>query len=150
MYKRQLQTREGIGYPRGIIINHHNIGDAHFGNEDMAKAWVAFERSYELATDIGWEGGQALNDVYLGYIHGQQAYEEGITRLQAARAIAKRLQDTETSATGAWLAGRLHAEQNNLQAAADAWAEGLAEAEAYELTSLSKTLQDGLDGLPRD
>lgn len=149
-FRRALQTREGIGYPRGIIINHHNIGDAHFGNEDMAKAWVAFERSYELATDIGWEGGQALNDVYLGYIHGQQAYEEGITRLQAARAIAKRLQDTETSATGAWLAGRLHAEQNNLQAAADAWAEGLAEAEAYELTSLSKTLQDGLDGLPRD
>jgi tetratricopeptide (TPR) repeat protein len=147
-FRKALQTREGIGYPRGIIINHHNIGDAHFGNKDLAKAWVAFERSYELATDIGWEGGQALNDVYLGYIHGQQAYEQGVARLHGARAVAKRLQDAETSATGAWLAGRLHAEQQNVQEATEAWTEGLAQAKTYGLTSLAQTRQDGLDSLP--
>jgi tetratricopeptide (TPR) repeat protein len=147
-FRNALQTREGIGYPRGIIINHHNIGDAHFGNDDLAKAWVAFKRSHELATDIAWEGGQALNDVYLGYIRGQQDYDEGIARLQAARIVAKRLQDTETSATGAWLIGRLYAEHSALEDAAEAWTEGLAEAKTYGLNALAQTLQDGLNGVP--
>ena len=72
-FRQALQVREGIGYTVGVVVNHHNIGDAWFSSGDWARAHVSFERSRELAGEIGWERGVLLNDVYLAYIEAHRS-----------------------------------------------------------------------------
>ncbi len=104
-YRAALELRQGIGYTRGVVINHHNIGDVHFQNGDRAKAWVAFHRSRELATEIGWTRGVSLNDVYLAYLHVTAGHGD-ITALSDAIEHARQLGDNEILTSGLWLAGR--------------------------------------------
>ncbi len=104
-YRAALEVREGVGYTRGVVVNHHNIGDVHFQTGDYARAWVAFSRSRELASQIGWERGVVLNDVYLAYLDAD-AGRADVAPLLEATERAGRLGDPEVSTSGAWLAGR--------------------------------------------
>lgn len=106
-FRAALSIREGIGYSRGMVVNHHNIGAVHFERDDLPRAWVGFERSRQLATRMGWEGGEALNDVYLGYISALRGDATGEATLLGARKVAQRLGDVELELTAAWLLGRL-------------------------------------------
>ena len=129
--------REGIGYTAGVVINHHNIGDVHFSRGDLPKAWVAFSRSRELAEDMAWRRGVVLNDVYLGYIEATKGdVEGGLERIKAAMKEAEGLGDTEISANGALMAGRLLLEHGR-------------ETEAAELLDLAhaQATEFGLNGL---
>lgn len=146
-YRRSLQTREGLGYPRGVVFNHHNIGDAHFHKDDFAHAWVAFQRSRELAHDLGWDGGMALNDVYLGYIQAHRGESEGTARIAAARRVAVDCEDADTDVTGAWLLGRLACESGDTDAARAHFTDGLTTAQAMGLTPLASRIEDALASL---
>ena len=142
-YRAALELREGIGYTRGVIVNHHNIGNVHFHSGDYAKAWVAFQRSREMAEEIGWERGVALNDVYLAYLdarHGR-ADVEGIL---SATARARGFGDVEIVATGLWLAGRWLLENDQPEAARRRLSEALAEARRFELQPMVDALEETL------
>ena len=46
---------------------------------------MAFERSRELALEMGWERGAVLNDVYLGYLKAKRGNEdEGLAQMKEA------------------------------------------------------------------
>ena len=144
-FRRALQTREGIGYRRGVITNHHNIGDIHFQREDYDRAWVAFERSRELAAQIDWEVGVALNDVFMGYIEARTDAASGRARIEAARQRAAALSDHETHATGTWLLARSYAESGEDAAAAALFDESVTEAESTGLTGLARSIEASRD-----
>lgn len=107
-FRRALKLRAGLGYSRGAAVNHHNIGDVHLGRGELAKAYVAFKRSREIAEEMSWERGIAMNDVYLGWIDAvQHGSAEGARRIDDAMAAARRLGDHEIVLTGKWLHGKL-------------------------------------------
>jgi class 3 adenylate cyclase/tetratricopeptide (TPR) repeat protein len=132
-FRRALEAREGVGYARGVIVNHHNIGDAHFANGDLARAHVAFARSRELAVEARWERGVALNDVYLGAIEAEHGDAAGADKALAARQASKRLGDVEVAVTGALLIGRWLQGQGRRDEARALLIEGLKDAETLSL-----------------
>ncbi len=146
-FRAALEVREGIGYTRGMVINHHNIGDVHFQRGDYAKAHVAFLRSYELATQADWARGQVLNEVYLIYLDARQGRAHP-SQLDAVRERAKRLGDPTTAATALWLRGRLLLEADRLDEAERALHAALTEVRELGLGPVrgrvEKTLAHGL------
>ena len=115
-YQTALQVREGVGYMKGVVINHHNIGDVHFSREDYAKAAVAFDRSRELANRIGDEATVLINDVYLGYIDAMRGLP-GVDTITHAVHRARVIGDGETVVIGQWLMARWHASQQSHESA---------------------------------
>ena len=110
-FREALSVREGIGYIMGTMINHHNIGDVHFRCGDTSRAWVSFQRSFEIAKAMGWRRGEALNEVFLGFIEArQESFEVGMERISAATHIAVEISDREISTNGQMLCGRLFIE----------------------------------------
>jgi serine/threonine protein kinase/tetratricopeptide (TPR) repeat protein len=109
-YRQALELREGLGYTRGVVVNHHNIGDVWFQANDFVRARLAFQRSRELAASIGWARGVALNDVFLAYLD-----QRGQEPILEATARAVELGDVEIAVTGWWLAGRLALEAGSAQ-----------------------------------
>ena len=126
-FREALAVREGVGYARGVIINHHNLGDVHLARGDLPRAQVAFSRSHALALDMGWERGVLVNAVYLGYLEALLGDEVGgLERIARATHRAEGLGDVEVTARGEWLEGRwwLHAGETErgrhlIQAAAE-------------------------------
>jgi eukaryotic-like serine/threonine-protein kinase len=145
-YRHALEVRQGIGYSRGVVINHHNIGDVHFSRKDWARAWVAFSRSRELAERMGWERGVLLNQVYLAYIDCLRGDGEMVS-LQLAIRQAEDLGDAEIATTGRWLAARWWQEHNDLPKARGILAEAILQANGQGLTAMVTLLEDMLSGL---
>jgi tetratricopeptide (TPR) repeat protein len=145
-YRAALELREGIGYTRGVVINHHNIGDVHFHSGEYAKAAVAFERSRELAAEIGWERGVALNDVFLAYLDARRGRAEVDAILEATER-ARGFGDAEIVATGLWLAGRWLLETGRTEAAEAKLREALAEARRFGLQLMVDVLEETLRDL---
>jgi tetratricopeptide (TPR) repeat protein len=144
-YRQALEVREGIGYRRGVVINHHNIGDVHFHNRQLARAYVAFERSRELAEEMGWARGVALNDVYLSYIAADRD-GTGVEPILEATERARGLGDAEITTAGAWLAGRYLMERGQVEQARTHLQEGLELARSWELAPMAELLE-GLLGV---
>ena len=145
-YRKALEVREGIGYTRGVVINHHNIGDTHFQVADWAKAYVAFQRSRELAEEMGWLRGVVLNEVYMAYIRairGQTDVDSVLECTERARALG----DSETTTAGAWLAGRLLMEQGDHVRARAQLESALDDAERWDLKPMALVIQEVLDSL---
>ncbi|MFT5456811.1 MAG: tetratricopeptide (TPR) repeat protein, partial [Myxococcota bacterium] len=139
-YRRALTVRAGIGYVRGVAINHHNIGDTHFHAGQWPQAWVAFSRSRELACEMAWDRGVVLNDVYLAYLSASQSGGGADDVLEATdRALA--LGDHEIASTGAWLAGRLLLERGDRTAAHDQLHQALSLAKDWGLTPMIRDLE---------
>ncbi|MEQ1503078.1 MAG: protein kinase [Myxococcota bacterium] len=147
-YRASLELREGLGYTRGVIVNHHNIGDVHFHSGDSAKAWVSFHRSRELAEEIGWDRGVALNDVYLAYL-GAQHGRADVDAILAATERARGYGAVETVATGLWLAGRWLLESGRPDEAEQKLIEALVEARKFELQPMIEALEDTLREIQR-
>jgi hypothetical protein len=139
-YRRALSVREGIGYMRGVMINHHNIGDTHFHAGQWPKAWVAFSRSRELAAEMGWERGIVLNDVFLAYLSAAQD-SGSVDDILAITERAVALRDGEIASTGAWLAGRLLLERSDLHGAKLQLQHALELATEWELNPLMCELE---------
>jgi len=140
-YRAALELREGIGYTRGVVVNHHNIGDVHFHQGDHAKAWVAFERSRAIAEEIGWDRGVSLNDVFLAYLSSSNGSVDAIL---AATERARTLGDAEVVATGLWLAGRWLAERGRDAEARAQLAAALTEAGRFELKPMVDVIRETL------
>ena len=104
-FRAALNVREGLGFTRGVVINHHNIGNVHFQRGDYARAHVAFARSRELAQEMGWVRGIVLNDVYQAYIRAVRK-QDTIESLDEVLERSRTLRDGETTALGEWLYGR--------------------------------------------
>ncbi len=145
-YRKALEVREGIGYTRGVVINHHNVGDTHFQVEDWAKAYVAFQRSRELAEEMGWVRGVVLNDVYMAYISAVRGQADVATLLSCTQR-ARELGDTETTTAGAWLAGRLLLEQGDKEAASSQLQSALEDAERWDLKPMVTVIKEMLKGI---
>ncbi|MEZ4323474.1 MAG: protein kinase [Myxococcota bacterium] len=144
-YRRALEVREGIGYSRGVVINHHNVGDVHFQKAHWSRAHVAFSRSRELAERIGWERGVVLNDVYLGFIDATRG-EADTTRLVAATERARELGDAEIATTGAWLLAR-HLKETGSPEARAQLGRALEEAERWQLMPMVGVIREAIEDL---
>jgi serine/threonine protein kinase/class 3 adenylate cyclase/tetratricopeptide (TPR) repeat protein len=140
-YRAALELREGIGYSRGVVVNHHNIGDVHFHQGEHAKAWVAFERSRAIAEEIGWDRGVSLNDVFLAYLSSNNG---GVDSILAATDRARTLGDAEVVATGLWLAGRWLSERGRDAEAKAQLAAAMTEAGRFELKPMVDVIQETL------
>jgi eukaryotic-like serine/threonine-protein kinase len=145
-YRAALELREGLGYTRGVVVNHHNIGDVHFHCGDYGRAHVAFARSRELAEEIGWERGVAVNDVFLAFLGARNGGGE-LDDILAATARARALSDTDVVATGLWLAGRWLLEDGQREAARAKLTEALTEARRFELQPMIAALEQTLEEL---
>ncbi len=145
-YRRALTVREGIGYMRGVVINHHNIGDTYFRAGQSSKAWVAFSRSRELAADMGWDRGIVLNEAYLAYL---AAVRDSSSVAPIARVLeqALTLGDGETAASSAWLAGRLHLQRGETDRARSHLERALDLAQEWELSSTIADVETALEKL---
>jgi tetratricopeptide (TPR) repeat protein len=139
-YRQSLEVREGMGYLRGVVVNHHNIADTHFQLGDWARAHVSFERSRDLARDMGWEHGISLNEVYLAYIEASQDNSD-VTAILAATETARALGDAEITTTGGWLAGRFLAEQDRIPEARDQLERALDDARRWDLIPMIELIE---------
>lgn len=117
-FRQALAVRQGIAYSRGVMVNYHNIGDAYFEREEWGRAWVAFARSRELAEQMGWERGIALNDTYMGYIETLRGKrQEGMARMREASERAQSYADAEIESYGLWLQARALLDEGDVGAA---------------------------------
>jgi len=106
-FREALLVRQGIGYTRGVAINHHNIGDANFHLGRWARAYVAFEQSRDLAVDMSWAQGRLLNEVYMGAIDAMLGDDSGgLALLDRAVEEALALGAVQIATTGLWLSGQ--------------------------------------------
>jgi serine/threonine protein kinase/tetratricopeptide (TPR) repeat protein len=140
-FREALRVREGVGYRRGIIINHHNMGAVHFQENRLSRAWVCFSRSMELATEIGWMHGIWLNEMYLKYLASLlegQPVEDLLKLTETVRAA----DEIELAATGSWLGGRLLLLKDRSEEAVPHLESGLQLAERWELMPLATLLRD--------
>ena len=112
-FRRALAARSGLGYRRGEVVNHHNIGDALFQLGDHARAWMSFEQSRELARACAWERGVVMNDVYLHYLRGLRG-EDVAGDLDEAIRRSTRLGDAESALVGQSLLARLQGASKRL------------------------------------
>ncbi|MCA9490099.1 MAG: tetratricopeptide repeat protein [Myxococcales bacterium] len=150
-YRAALELREGLGYARGVVVNHHNIGDVHFQAGDYARAWMSFQRSRELAEEVGWARGVALNDVFLAYLRsssrterGAESTSEGAGAILSATQRARELGDGEIVVTGLWLAARWLMEAGRREQARAKATEALTAAKELGLQPMVGVLQDML------
>lgn len=143
-YREALELREGLGYTRGVVVNHHNIGDVWFQAGDHGRARLAFQRSRELASSIGWTRGVVLNDVYLAYLAADGDAEDILT----ATSRAQELGDGEIAVTGLWLAGRWALEHGHGPLARETLDRALAEATRLGLGPMQDTVRAALAELP--
>jgi serine/threonine protein kinase/tetratricopeptide (TPR) repeat protein len=146
-YRTALEVREGIGYTKGVVINHHNIGDVHFCRGDYAKAAVAFERSRELAEQINDEACVLINQVYLGYIdtvRGLPSLDKVVVSVERARSIG----DGETLVIGQWLMAKWYAAQQDFPAARNLLEKAEADLQHWGLDNMKQHLDAVSTSLP--
>jgi adenylate cyclase len=140
-FRTALEVRQGIGYRRGVVINLHNIGDAHFHLGDNARAFAAFDRSRQLAEEIDWDVGMVMNDVFLGYLNAIRGEDSGVQMLSAALERARRNADHSVMAIGHWLYGRYNREQGDEPAATRHFERGLDAARVFGDQYLIKLIE---------
>ncbi len=117
-FRKALDTRRGSGYRHGLVINLHNIGDAHMRLGRLGRAHAAFLESRDIARQVGLERQVALNDVFIGYLAAlREDTGSGLAQLRKATAAAERLEDPETVLRGHWLEGKVLREAGRDQAA---------------------------------
>ncbi|NCG21050.1 MAG: protein kinase [Rhodobacterales bacterium] len=145
-YRKALEVRQGMGYRRGVVVNHHNVGDTHLALGDWARAWVSFERSRELAAEMGWEGGVVLNEVYLAFIAATRGQSDETPILEATER-ARKLGDPDVTTAGSWLAGRYLAGVGRKVAAVKLFQQGLQDARKWNLNPMLKVIDDALASL---
>lgn len=128
-FRRALEARRGTGYRRGLVINLHNIGDAHLRLEELGRAHTAFTESRDLAKESGLERSVALNNAYLGYLEALRGDPgEGLALIRRAQTRSRGLGDSQGQVTGAWLEGRVLLDQGNTAAGRALLEKALAEA----------------------
>ncbi len=149
-FRKALEVRQGIGYTRGVSINHHNIGDAWFHKGDPARAWVAFETSRELALEMGWDRGVVLNDVYMGTIAAMQGDEAGLHTIEQAIDAARTLGDHEIVSTGLWLSGKWMLDEGRQAEGRQRLEAALAEARTYDFGVMVEAIEELLGSAPGD
>lgn len=142
-FRQALAIREGIQYNRGVMANYHNIGDTYFNQEEWSRAWVAFSRSRELAEQMGWDRGVALNDTYMGYIETvRDQWAAGMIRMQNAVRTAKTFADPEVEAFGLLLLARSHVDRHDPESALPLLDEAERAAEGIEMARMLETIQE--------
>ncbi len=145
-FRRALEVREGIGYTRGVVVNHHNIGDVHFARGDWARAHVAFQRSLDLATESGWERGIAMNETYLGYLDAQRGdVAAGLERLQQSIAQAEASANHDSLATARWLLGRWKLEHGDRTGGIADLEQATVIARQYQLQPIGRHIEQELE-----
>ncbi|MEO0604583.1 MAG: tetratricopeptide repeat protein, partial [Myxococcota bacterium] len=145
-YRAALHVREGVGYTRGVVVNHHNIGDVHFQKQDYTRARVSFDRSRELARQIGWDRGIVLNDIFLAYL-GAHAGEHGVEPILEAVDRARSLGDAEVMTAGEWLAGRWLLDNNRVREGRSQLERALEDAEENDLQPMVDLISERLKDL---
>lgn len=145
-YRTALEVREGIGYKKGVIINHHNIGDVHFSTGDYAKAAVAFDRSRDLANQVNDEACVLINQVYLGYIDAERGLP-GLEKISQSIERARTIGDGETLVIGQWLLARWHVSQAEYEAARELLDEADADLNQWGLHNMKPHLNAVLESL---
>jgi len=145
-YRAALHVREGVGYKRGVIVNHHNIGDVHFQKHDYSRARVSFARSRELARRVGWDRGMVLNDIFLAYL-GAHAGDHGVEPILEAVDRARSLGDAEVMTAGEWLAGRWLLENNRVREGRSQLEQALVDAEQNDLQPMVVLISERLRDL---
>ena len=95
------------GYNGEVFINLHNIGDVLLRQGEMERAYQYFDESLELARALGWLGGQAMNQVYLGFLQEWWGEEGGTLVLEEAIEDAKTSGVSDAVAQGKVFLARL-------------------------------------------
>ena len=142
-FREALDVRQGLGYREGVVTNLHNVGDTLLRMDEVGRAWASFAHARELASEVGWARGEAMNEVYLAYIDGTRGDAGALARLHAARSRAESLSDRETAAQAAWLLGRLHLNRGEVVPARDHLTQARKQARALAADLLLRDI--GLD-----
>jgi class 3 adenylate cyclase/tetratricopeptide (TPR) repeat protein/tRNA A-37 threonylcarbamoyl transferase component Bud32 len=123
-YRQAGEIQKGIEYRRGVISNLHNVGDVYFRMGDFARAFQYFEESLKSARESDWDGGQAMNLVYLGYLQALRGeLDEGEATLQDGIARALRVGDAENAGQGKVFLARVLTRRGDLERARQVLAE---------------------------
>ena len=100
----------------------------------------------ELAREMGWPRGVALNDVYLAYIEARNG-EHGLDRILEATQVARDLGDPEVTTAGGWLAGRFLAENDQIEDAKNQLKTAAEDARRWELHPMVDLIETTLSAL---
>jgi tetratricopeptide (TPR) repeat protein len=139
-FRHALSLRKGIGYRRGVVINHHNIGDVYFHAGEWSRAGVAFSRSAELAKAMRWREGELFNLVYLRYLDCRLE-NAPLQPLIETTEHCRTEGVLETATTGAWLVGRHLMERGENGQALPYLEQGLEHAKALGLQGMHDMLE---------
>jgi len=145
-HRNALELRTGTENKRGLVINHHNIGDLHFQNDDYARAGAAFARSRELAESAGWDRGVQYNESYLAYLDAR-AGRASCEPLVDAAMRASEFTEPEVGITAHWLAGRWMLENGREVEARSHLDIALASARRYNIRPLLDRVEHTLSQL---
>lgn len=146
-FREALDVRQGLGYREGVVTNLHNVGDTLLRMGEVSRAWASFAHARELAREVGWARGEAMNEVYLAYIDGLRGEDAALPRLRAARGRAASLADKETAAQADWLLGRLHRQRGEMAPAWDQLTAARGAARALGADLLMRDIQADLGDL---
>ncbi|MBN2800080.1 MAG: protein kinase [Deltaproteobacteria bacterium] len=139
-FRRALAVREGVGYARGVVINHHNIGDVHLRRGHYHRAYVAFERSREVARELQWDRPVLVNSLYLNFLDAVMGEDAARARLDEGVEAARLLGDSETVASGMELQARFLAATGQTKAAGDLFDQAIAAAREARLLGTANHL----------
>jgi serine/threonine protein kinase/tetratricopeptide (TPR) repeat protein len=151
-FRRSVSLRQGLVYRIGVVVNYHNIGDAYLRMGDMGRAWAAFQRSRDLAREVGWDSGVAMNQIYIAFIEGhprstEEPGEDPIGRMEEAADLLARHSDVEQAVSAQWLLGRLLATRGEQERARRILQGALSRAVKIDIKPLIRDIEEALGEL---
>ena len=146
-FREAVEIRQGLGYRTGVVVNYHNIGDTHLQRGDLGRAWAAFQRSRDLAREVGWGAGETMNEVFIAYIEGLPRPDEGpdedpLARMRDVVNAIGAMSDVELSVSARGLLGRLLLARGEQAEARAVLESALSEAEALGVRPLIRNLRE--------
>jgi tetratricopeptide (TPR) repeat protein len=113
-YRAARDLYRAVGYPYGLVVSLHNVGDSHMRLGAHGRAWASFEESRKLGEQLGIPMGKILNEPYMAYLEALRAIEAGepaesapfVARIESIVEEARDIGDLETSVVARALVGR--------------------------------------------
>ncbi|MDP6935278.1 MAG: tetratricopeptide repeat protein, partial [Myxococcota bacterium] len=147
-FRSAIESRHGIGYRPGEVVNLHNIGDVYFRIGEYSRAWASFSRSRDLASEMGWQGGVTMNDIFITYLDGTRYRDsESIERMRRVVNPADGSVEPDVHLTARWLLGRLLVELGETEEGRAVLEQALYDARELQDGIRNKDIRMALEGM---
>ncbi|MEL6345283.1 MAG: protein kinase [Myxococcota bacterium] len=153
-FRSAVEIRQGVGYRSGVVVNYHNIGDTFLRMGEMGRAWAAFQRSRDLAREMGWAYGVQMNLPFIAFIEGLPRSADGldpqeaISRMDAAVETVRQLPDLALGVAAIWLKARLLIARGANSDARQALDDALRTARTLGDRHLIRDIEETMDQIP--